>query len=180
MSKTKTGGILVMKQPIGVRVNFQIRVPQVRVIEDGKMLGVMDTKEAINLAQSKGADLIEIDPKGNPPTCRIMELGKYKYELKKKEQSQKQAVVELKELRIRPHTDTHDLEVKIKHARRFLEDKDKVKFVMSFQGREMEHKDLGVQVMKDIVSKLSDLGSLESPLKHEGKKIFMVIGPLKK
>src|SRR5690606_29607756 len=118
--------------------------------EDGKMLGVMDTKSAITLAQSKGVDLIEIDPKGTPPTCKLMELGKYKYELKKREQSNKQTMVETKELRIRPRTDVHDLDVKIKHARKFLADKDKVLFVMSFQGREMEHKDLGIKVMNDI------------------------------
>lgn len=169
-----------MKQPIGVRVNHHIRSPQVRVIEDGKMLGIMETKAAIALAQGKGSDLIEIDPKGNPPTCKIMELGKYKYELKKKEQAQKQATVELKELRLRPHTDTHDLEVKIKHARRFLEDNDKVKFVMSFQGREMEHKEIGMKVMRDIIEQLKDLGAVESPLKSEGKKVFMVLGPVKK
>jgi translation initiation factor IF-3 len=170
-----------MKQggSVGVRVNFQIRVPQVRVIEDGKMLGVMETKAAITLAQSKGVDLIEIDPKGNPPTCKLMELGKYKYEMKKREQSNKQTVVETKELRIRPRTDVHDLDVKIKHARNFLEDKDKVLFVMSFQGREMEHKDLGIKVMNDIIQKLSDIGNVETPLKHEGKKIFLILGPKK-
>lgn len=170
-----------MKQggSVGVRVNFQIRAPQVRVIEDGKMLGVMDTKSAITLAQSKGVDLIEIDPKGTPPTCKLMELGKYKYELKKREQSNKQTMVETKELRIRPRTDVHDLDVKIKHARKFLADKDKVLFVMSFQGREMEHKDLGIKVMNDIIQKLSDIGNVETPLKHEGKKIFLIFGPKK-
>lgn len=171
-----------MKQggPVGVRVNFQIRVPKVRVIdEDKKMLGEMDTKSAVALAQSKGVDLIEIDPKGNPPICRLQEFGKYKYDLKKREQNNKQIAVETKELRIRPRTDVHDLEVKIRQARGFLTDKDKVLFVMSFQGREMEHKDLGIKVMKDIMEKLSDVGMADAPMKHEGKKIFLVLGPKK-
>lgn len=168
-----------MKQVSGVRVNFQIRVPKVRVIEDGQMLGEMDTKQAIALAQEKGVDLIEIDPRGNPPTCKLMEFGKYKYELKKKAHAHKQTITETKELRLRPRTDVHDLEVKLNHARRFLEDKDRVMFVMTFQGREMEHKEQGLKIMQEIITKLAETSQVESPLKHEGKKVFLILGPKK-
>ena len=164
----------------GPRVNHQIRVPEVRVIEDGKMVGVLNTSVAIKMAQEKGADLIELDGNAKPPVCKIMELGKFKYEQKKKEQAQKQHQVETKELRLRPNTEEHDLNVKLKQARRFLEEGDKVKFTMMFQGREFAYRKAGEEVLQKLISQLGELAKVEAPVKFEGKNIFTIIGPNKK
>src|SRR5580700_10966050 len=125
-----------------IRVNHRIRVPEVRVIgADGGMLGVLQTHEALRLAQSQGLDLVEVNPKTDPPVCKILDFGKYKYEEKKKagEAKRKQTVVEIKEIKLRPKTDDHDIAFKIKSARRFLEAGHKVKFTVRFRGREITH-----------------------------------------
>ena len=125
-----------------IRVNHRIRVPEVRVIAaDGSMLGVLGTQEAMRLAQEQGLDLVEVNPKADPPVCKILDFGKYKYEEKKKagEAKRKQTVVEIKEIKLRPKTDEHDLAFKVKAARRFLEAGHKVKFTVRFRGREITH-----------------------------------------
>jgi translation initiation factor IF-3 len=146
---------------------------------DGKMLGVLPTAQALSLAKDFGLDLIEVAPEAAPPTCKIMDYGKWKYENKKKTQAnkKKQVTVTVKEIQIRPRTDEHDLEVKLRHARRFLLEGDKVKINMRFQGREMAYQDQGRAVMARVVATLSELGTLESDPKSEGKQLFAIVGP---
>jgi translation initiation factor IF-3 len=164
----------------GLRVNREIRAPEVRVIdEDGTMLGVFPPMEALRIAEGKGLDLIEIAPTAKPPTCKIMDYGKYKYELKKKEhQSRKnQQVITVKEIQLRPRTDQHDLDVKLKHARRFLLDGDKVKVNLRFYGREMAHQELGVKLLDKVSKALLDIAMLEVPPKMEGRQLFALFAP---
>lgn len=164
----------------GPRVNEQVRSEQVRVIEDGKPLGVMPSRQALSLAQEKGVDLIEIDPKSSPPVCKLMDFGKFKYEQKKKEQSEKVKKVDTKELKLRPRTDDHDVNVKIRQAREFLEDGDKVRFTVMFKGREMVYKNQGEDLLKQIIDSLKDICQIDSPIKMEGVNMFLTISPLKK
>ena len=164
----------------GLRVNRDIRVPEVRVIdEDGTMLGVFPTHEAIRMAEDKALDLIEVAPTAKPPTCKIMDYGKYKYEAKKKEhQARKnQTVIVVKELQLRPRTDQHDLEVKMRHARRFILEGDKVKVNLRFYGREMAHQELGMALLKKVQALLEDIAMVESPPKMEGKQAFILFAP---
>lgn len=161
-------------------MNREIRAPQVRVIdESGEMLGVFTVPEAVRLAEDKGLDLIEIAPTASPPTCKIMDYGKYKYENKKKQAAarKKQVIVVIKELQLRPRTDSHDLETKMKHARRFILDGDKVKVNLRFLGREMAHQELGVQVMQKVIQGLQDIATLEVAPKLEGKQMFLILSP---
>jgi translation initiation factor IF-3 len=163
-----------------LRVNREIRAPQVRVIDEaGGMLGVYTVPEAIRLAEEKGLDLIEIGPTASPPTCKIMDYGKYKYENKKKAAAarKKQVIVVVKEIQIRPRTDQHDLDTKLKHARRFLLEGDKVKVNLRFLGREMAHQELGIQVMQKVMENLRDVAVIESHPKMEGKQMFCLMGP---
>lgn len=182
MSQTQNpqgGSVALMSKPQhnGPRVNHQIRVPQVRVVEDGKMVGIIPTSQALQMAKDKGVDLIEIDPNGNPPTCKLMELGKYKYELQKREKNNKAKKVDTKELKVRPRTEEHDLNIKIKHARGFLEDGDKVRFTVMFQGRELAYKNQGADLLKKVVEALADLGKVDSPVKMEGNNMSLLLSP---
>jgi translation initiation factor IF-3 len=164
----------------GLRVNREIRAPEVRVIdEDGTMLGVYPPMEALRMAEAKGLDLIEIAPTAKPPTCKIMDYGKYKYELKKKEhQARKnQTIIVIKEIQIRPRTDSHDLNVKMKHARRFLLEGDKVKVNLRFYGREMAHQHLGMDLLNKVIKALSDIAMVEVPPKMEGRQLFVLVAP---
>lgn len=164
----------------GFRMNYEINAPQVRVIDDaGEMLGAMSPKEAIAMAQARGLDLIEVAPNANPPTCKIMDYGKYKYEQKKKAQVSKknQVTIDVKEIQLRPRTEDHDLETKLRHAKRFLEDGDKVKFNLRFKGREMVHQELGKSLMDKVVESLKGIGVVETPPKMEGKQFFCLIQP---
>jgi translation initiation factor IF-3 len=163
-----------------LRVNREIRAAEVRVIdEDGTMLGIFPPMEALRMAEAKGLDLIEIAPTAKPPTCRIMDYGKYKYENKKQAQRAKknQSVIVIKEIQIRPRTDQHDLEVKLRHARRFLLEGDKVKINLRFMGREMAHQELGVQLLQKVIAALSDLAMVEVPPKSEGRQTFVLVAP---
>jgi translation initiation factor IF-3 len=163
-----------------LRVNREIRAQEVRVIdEDGTMLGVFAPIEALRMAEAKGLDLIEIAPTARPPTCKIMDYGKYKYELKKKEhQARKnQTVITIKEIQLRPRTDQHDLEVKLRHARRFLLDGDKVKVNLRFYGREMAHQSLGMDLLKKVSATLMDIAMVEVPPKMEGRQLFVLFAP---
>jgi translation initiation factor IF-3 len=161
-------------------VNREIRAPEVRVIaEDGTMLGVFPPMEALRMAEDRGLDLIEIAPTAKPPTCKIMDYGKYKYELKKKEhQARKnQTVITIKEIQLRPRTDSHDLDVKMRHARRFLLEGDKVKVNLRFYGREMAHQELGMELLKKVTTALNDIAMIEVPPKMEGRQLFVLLTP---
>lgn len=164
----------------GLRVNREIRAPEVRVIDDdGTMLGVFPPHEALRMAEDKGLDLIEIAPTAKPPTCKITDYGKYKYEQKKKEhQARKnQTVIVIKEIQLRPRTDIHDLEVKMRHARRFLLEGDKVKVNLRFYGREMAHQELGMDLLKKVSTSLNDIAMVEVPPKMEGRQLFVLFAP---
>ena len=165
----------------GPRTNERIRATQVQVINyDGKNLGTLYTQEAINVAKQKGLDLIEISPNANPPVCKIIDIGKYKYDLQKKanKAKKKQKIVNLKEIKLRPVTEIHDYNFKIKHAQKFLSKGDKVKFTVMFKGREMQHTHLGHELMKRIISDITALGKVEVQPKFEGRQIIMIVQPL--
>ena len=165
------------QQNQGPKANLNIRSPQVRVIDDGKMLGVMTTRDALKLAQDRELDLIEVDPTGNPPICKIMDLGKYKYEQKKREQQsrQNQKKVDTKELKIRPRTEEHDLNVKIKQTREFLNDGDKVRFTVTFHGREMAYKEQGRELLNKVLKSVEDIGKIDGIIKTEGNNMMMLL-----
>tara|TARA_B100000700_G_scaffold31624_1_gene30251 strand:- start:553 stop:1098 length:546 start_codon:yes stop_codon:yes gene_type:complete len=168
-------------KPRGPRANERIRAPQVQVISsDGKNLGTLNTQEAINIAKNEGLDLIEISPNANPPVCKIIDIGKYKYDLQKKanKAKRKQKVINLKEIKLRPVTEIHDYNFKIKNAQRFLTKGDKVKFTVQFRGREMQHTDLGYDLMKRIIEDTSKFGKVEVSPKFEGKQIIMIVQSL--
>ena len=168
-------------KPRGPRANERIRAPQVQVINnDGKNLGTLSTQEAINIAKQEGLDLIEISPNANPPVCKIIDIGKYKYDLQKKanKAKKKQKIVNLKEIKLRPVTEIHDYNFKIKNAQKFLEKGDKVKFTVKFRGREMQHTHLGNKLMDRIINDTAKLGKVEVMPKLEGRQIIMIVQPL--
>ena len=168
-------------KPRGPRTNERIRAPEVQVISnDGKNLGTLPTQEGINIARQKGLDLIEISPNANPPVCKIIDIGKYKYDLQKKanKAKKKQKIVNLKEIKLRPVTEIHDYNFKIKNAQKFLSKGDKVKFTVLFKGREMQHTNLGHELMKRIIKDTNALGRGEEQPKFEGRQIIMIVQPL--
>ena len=168
-------------KPKGPRSNNRITSPDVQVIgSDGGNLGAMPLNKAIELAKQEGLDLIEISPNANPPVCKIMDMGKYKYDLQKKANlaKKKQKTVLLKEIKLRPGTEAHDYNFKIKNAQRFLEKGDKVKFTVRFKGREMQHTELGHKLMNRIISDISTVGKVEVRPKLEGKQIIMIVQPI--
>ncbi len=161
-------------------MNEQIKVPNVRVISpEGEQIGILNVKEALARAQEYSLDLVEVSPGAKPPVCRIMDFGKYKYEQakKEKESKKKQHTITVKEIRLRPRTDDHDLETKIKHARKFIEQKNKVKISIIFRGREMAYQDAGRELMERVEEMLSDIAKSEGPAKMEGRRMTMVLGP---
>lgn len=161
-------------------MNHRINVPQIRLIaSDGKQMGLFATDGAIKMALEEGLDLVEIDPNSKPPVCKIMDYGKHKYLLQKKQNQsrKKQTVVHLKEIKLRPNTDTHDIEFKVRHVRRFLEDKDKAKITIQFRGREMQHIDRARQVLDRFIKDTEDIGAVEMPPKVEGKSLSVVLMP---
>ena len=168
-------------KPRGPKTNERIRAPQVQVISsDRKNLGTLPTQEAINIAKQEGLDLIEISPNANPPVCKIIDVGKYKYDLQKKanKAKKKQKIINLKEIKLRPVTEIHDYNFKIKNAQKFLEKGDKVKFSVRFKGREMQHTHLGNKLMDRIINDTAKLGKVEVKPKFEGKQIIMIVQPL--
>ena len=168
-------------KPRGPRTNDRIRAHEVQVIDsEGKNLGTLSTKEAIEIAKQEGLDLIEISPNANPPVCKIIDIGKYKYDLQKKANKAKkrQKIMNLKEIKLRPVTEIHDYNFKIKNAQKFLEKGDKVKFTVRFKGREMQHTDLGNKLMDRIINDTSSIGKVEVQTKFEGRQIIMIIQPL--
>ena len=168
-------------KPKGPRTNQRITSQDVQVIaSDGDNLGILNLQDAINRAKEEGLDLIEIAPNAKPPVCKIMDMGKYKCDLQKKANlaKKKQKIVSLKEIKLRPGTDVHDYNFKIKNAKKFLTKKDKVKFTVRFKGREMQHVDLGKELMNRIINDTKDVGKIETSPKFEGKQMIMVIQPI--
>ena len=163
-----------------IRVNNQIVAESVRVISsDGEQLGIMTVPAAIERAKDYGMDLVEVAPKANPPVCRIMEYGKYKYEKSKKESiaKKKQAIVVLKEIKFRPKTDEHDYQFKLRHITKFLEAKNKVKVVIRFRGREIIHMDKGLQILQRVRADVAEIGAADNEPKTEGRTMIMMMSP---
>jgi translation initiation factor IF-3 len=161
-------------------VNYEIKAPMIRVIDDdGKMLGVFQVADAVKMAYEKGLDLIEIAPDANPPTCKMMDYGKYKYQLKKKaaESKKKQTVITVKEIQFRPNTDQHDIDFKTRHIQEFLAQGDKCRVIVTFRGREVTHSDLGRKLLKNILAVLGEGCVIEQNPIIEGKKMSMLIAP---
>ncbi len=181
MSNYKNNYFQKRTKPQGPRVNEKIRALDVQVIgSDGNNLGVLTLKKAIELAKDESLDLIEISPNANPPVCKIMDIGKYKYDLQKKASlaKKKQKVVSLKELKLRPGTEIHDYNFKLKNAKKFLTKGDKVKFTVKFKGREMQHIQLGKDLMNRIIEDTKEVGKIETHPKFEGRQMIMVIQPI--
>ena len=164
----------------GPRVNEEIRVPQVRLIdEDGEMLGVMSAREALHRAYAIGLDLLEISPNAEPPVCKILDFGKFKYEQQKKknEAKKKQKVVEIKEVKVRPNIDENDYQVKTRAMKSFIDEGDKVKVSLRFRGREMAHQDIGVRVLERIRNELETDTKVEQMPRMENRQMVMVLAP---
>jgi translation initiation factor IF-3 len=155
-------------------------VPQVRVIaDDGEQLGIMNTREAVQLARSKGLDLVEVAATADPPVCRIIDFGKFTYEQKKKanEAKKKQVIITVKEVKFRPGTDDHDYNFKMKHSRQWLEEGDKVKATIFFRGREITHRELGAELLGRLEQDLADVAEVEQRPKMEGNQMFLIFAP---
>ena len=165
----------------GPRSNNRISSPEVQVISsEGENLGTLNTNEAISMAKNQGLDLIEIAPNANPPVCKIMDMGKFKYDAQKKANlaKKKQKIISLKEIKMRPVTETHDYDFKVKNAKKFIAKGDKVKFTIRFKGRELQHTHLGNELMEKIKADMSSIGKIELHPKFDGKQMIMVIQPL--
>ena len=168
-------------KPKGPRSNNRITSPDVQVIgSDGQNLGILNLNDAINRAKDSGLDLIEIAPNAKPPVCKIMDMGKFKYDAQKKANlaKKKQKIVLLKEIKMRPVTETHDYEFKVKNAKKFIAKGDKVKFTIRFKGRELQHSHLGNELMGKIKEDMKEIGKVELDPKFDGKQMIMVIQPL--
>ncbi|MGI1661230.1 translation initiation factor IF-3 [Palleronia sp. KMU-117] len=166
----------------GPRINDRIRAPEIRLIgAEGENIGVVTPARALEMAEEVGLDLVEISPNATPPVCKIMDFGKYKYETQKKEAEarKKQKIIEIKEVKFRPNTDTHDYDVKMRNVIRFLENGDKVKVTLRFRGREMAHQDLGRQLLERVATDVEEIGKIENMPKMEGRQMVMMIGPTK-
>ncbi len=165
-----------------MRINRDIRAVSVRVIDmEGKQLGVISLTDALTEAAKAGLDLVEVSPTAEPPVCRIMDYGKFRYQQSKKVQVSKksQTVIQVKEIRLRPKTEEHDLDVKIKHVKKFLEQHNKVKISMMFRGREIAYTDIGRKIMEDIKNTLADGCVIDQQPKLEGRNMIMILSPKK-
>ena len=168
-------------KPKGPKANQRINSQEVQVItSSGENLGIMSTSKAISIAKEEGLDLIEIAPNANPPVCKIIDMGKFKYEAQKKanKAKKKQKKIELKEIKLRPVTEVHDYNFKLKNAQKFLSKGNKVKFTVKFRGREMQHHHLGMELLNRVQDDTKKLGKLELSPKFEGRQMTMVIQPL--
>jgi len=161
-------------------VNEEIRTKEVRLVsETGEQLGIMHPKEALNIALSRGLDLVEVAPSAKPPVCKIMDVGKFKYEQSKREREarKKQRIINVKEVKLRPSIEDHDFEVKTKNAIRFLEDGDKVKVTIMFRGRELSHPELGQELLVRVAEMVQEVATVEKNPKLEGKNMTMILTP---
>ena len=180
MSNLKQNYFQRRSKPQGPKANERIRALDVQVIgSEGNNLGVFPINKAIELAKNEGLDLIEIAPNANPPVCKIMDMGKFKYDQQKKANlaKKKQKIVSLKEIKLRPGTEIHDYNFKIKNAKKFITKGDKVKFTVKFKGREMQHVELGKNLMNRIIEDLKEIGKVETQPKFEGRQMIMIIQP---
>ena len=162
-------------------MNDRIRAPEIRLIgAEGENVGVVKPERALDMAFNAGLDLVEISPNANPPVCKIMDFGKYKYEQQKRESEarKKQKIIEIKEVKFRPNTDTNDYDVKMRNVFKFLENGDKVKVTLRFRGREMAHQELGRELLNRVAEDVKELGKIENMPKMEGRQMIMMIGPL--
>ena len=168
------------KKDVGPRTNEQITASQVRVISStGAQLGIISIREALNYAKDEGYDLVEVSPDAKPPVCKIIDYGKLKYkeQKSKKEAKKKQKTIEVKEIKMRPGIDTHDYQVKVKALKKFISGGNKVKVSMRFRGREMEHQNLGLDLLKKLTEEVSEYAKVEVPPKSEGKEIMIILVP---
>lgn len=168
------------KKDVGPRTNEQITASQVRVISStGAQLGIISIREALNYAEDEGYDLVEVSPDAKPPVCKIIDYGKLKYkeQKSKKEAKKKQKTIEVKEIKMRPGIDTHDYQVKVKALKKFISGGNKVKVSMRFRGREMEHQNLGLDLLKKLTEEVSEYAKVEVPPKSEGKQIMIILVP---
>ncbi len=168
-------------KPKGPRFNYRINSPEIQVISrEGENLGILNLQDAISRAKDQGLDLIEISPNAKPPVCKIMDMGKFKYDQQKKanKAKKKQKKIELKEIKLRPVTEVHDYTFKIKNAQKFLSKGDKVKFTIRFKGRELQHSNLGNDLMEKIKQDMQSIGKVELQPRFDGKQMIMVIQPL--
>ena len=164
-----------------ININEKVRSKEIRLIDDeGKQFGIVPTSEALKLARERGLDLVEVSPKTVPPVCKIMDYGKFKYQLAKKAQEakKKQTVIQLKEMKLGLKIEEHDLMFKIKHVRGFLDEGCKVKIIIMFKGREVLHVDMGEKLAQKIIEAIKDIGELEQKPKFDGRNIVMVFAPL--
>lgn len=164
----------------GPRVNREIDARSIRLVgADGEMIGVVTLREGLVMAEEAGLDLVEVSPNAEPPVCKILDYGKFKYEAQKKknEAKKKQKVIEVKEIKLRPNIDDNDYDVKMRNMRKFLEEGDKVKVTLRFRGRELAHQDLGMKVLERVRDDLEGLGKIEQIPKMEGRQMVMVIAP---
>jgi translation initiation factor IF-3 len=181
-ARTKPQEVRLIKGIKVTRVNRMIRIPRVMVVdEDGEQLGILETTEALTIAEERGLDLVEVAPAARPPVCKIMDYGKFKYEQAKKAKKAKQAshTVKVKTIQFRPKTDDHDYDFKKKHIVTFLQSGNKVKIVMRFRGREISHVDLALEFLRHLVIELQEFGSPESEPQREGRMITFVMAPKK-
>jgi len=163
-----------------LRVNERIRISPIRLIDaDGEQLGIMPTEEARAMARERGLDLVEVAPNSRPPVCRVMDYGKYKYEQARRARDARRKVhnIQVKELKMRPKIEGHDFDFKLRHARRFLEEGNKVKFTMRFRGRENARPELGARVLERVKDVLAEVGTVETDLRREGRTMTMLIAP---
>lgn len=168
------------KKDVGPRTNEQITASEVRVISStGAQLGIISIREALNYAEDEGYDLVEVSPDAKPPVCKIIDYGKLKYkeQKSKKEAKKKQKTIEVKEIKMRPGIDTHDYQVKVKALKKFISGGNKVKVSMRFRGREMEHQNLGLDLLKKLIEEVSEYAKVEVPPKSEGKQIMIILVP---
>ncbi len=166
----------------GPRVNERIRAPEIRLIgAEGENIGVISPEKAMILAEEVGLDLVEISPNATPPVCKIMDFGKFKYEQQKKESEarKKQKIIEVKEIKFRPNTDTHDYDVKMRSVLKFLQEGDKVKITLRFRGREMAHAELGRLLLERVAADVTEHGKVEAIPRLEGRQMVMMINPVK-
>jgi translation initiation factor IF-3 len=165
-----------------VRINGDIRAERVRVVDPEGKHGIYPIEEAVALAESRDLDLVEISPNADPPVCKIIDYGKFRYEQQKreKEQRRKSHTIQLKEIRFRPHTDTHDFDFKAKHAREFLEHGDKVKAYVQFRGRDIIYKDHGLDILGRFIEALADVAKVDQPPRMEGRRMTAILAPIKK
>ncbi|MCC7045816.1 MAG: translation initiation factor IF-3 [Alphaproteobacteria bacterium] len=164
----------------GPRVNHEIRLPQVRLVgADGEMIGVVSIREALERAEQAGLDLVEVAPQAEPPVCKILDFGKYKYEAQKKknEARKRQKVIDVKEIKFRPGIDDHDYDVKMRAMKKFLGEGDKVKITLRFRGRELAHQELGAKLLDRVRAAIDELAKVEQFPRMEGRQMTMVVAP---